>query len=208
MELDGWLQPLIQKLSPGERKKLSRDIGRKLAASQRNRIKAQKNPDGSSFESRKEKRPLKKPISFLYRKPGGSERVGSMVSFRDEGDRMIGYDIEARGIRTFLKNRVQFYMKPRHTSGGRKMKGFVRRKAMFSKIRQAKYLYGGGTEDAAYVQFVAEMSRIAEIHQYGKTARVESGGRRVNYPKRELLGFTEEDAAMIEDTIFRHLESK
>jgi phage gpG-like protein len=203
-ELEGWLDTLIKQLSAGERKKLAAQIGRKLRKSQITRIKAQKNPDGSRFAKRAEKqKPINKPISFIYRK----DRLASMVSFRDEGDRMIGYDIEAGGIRTFLKSRVRFYMKPRHTSG-RKMRGFVRRKAMFSKIRQAKYLKGGGDAEGAYVEFVSKISHIARIHQFGKTGPVEQDGPEASYPQRHLLGFTADDVEMIKDTILDHLSGR
>ena len=39
-----WLAPLIEKLSPGERRQLARQIARENRISQRERIKAQRNP--------------------------------------------------------------------------------------------------------------------------------------------------------------------
>ncbi len=47
-----WLAPLIEKLSPGERRQLARQIARENRISQRERIKAQRNPDGSAYQPR------------------------------------------------------------------------------------------------------------------------------------------------------------
>ncbi|ERS88739.1 phage virion morphogenesis protein [Halomonas sp. PBN3] len=51
--LEDWAAPLLERLQPGERRKLARDIARELRKRQAARIKAQKNPDGSPFEPRK-----------------------------------------------------------------------------------------------------------------------------------------------------------
>ena len=52
-DLQDWVKPLLEKLEPGQRRKLSRSIGQQLRKSQRARIASQKNPDGSPFEPRK-----------------------------------------------------------------------------------------------------------------------------------------------------------
>lgn len=44
---------LLKNISPQQRKTLAQQIGRQLAQSQRQRIKSQKNPDGSAFEPRR-----------------------------------------------------------------------------------------------------------------------------------------------------------
>lgn len=205
--LEGWAEPLLKRLEPKARKKLMSDIGRRLAKSQRDRIKRQKNPDGSTFAPRSPKETINKPISFQYKKPTGVERVASMVSFRDEGDRMIGYDREVGGIRTFLKTRVEYYMKPRHTGGSlRGQRGGIRRKPMFTKIRQARYLKTqSATQDGVTVGFVSGVARLARVHQFGLRAPAEEGGRNVQYPQRRLLGLTAEDSTMIEDALLDSL---
>ncbi|ATP85854.1 phage virion morphogenesis protein [Acinetobacter baumannii] len=48
-----YLQPLLDRLSAGERAKLAKNIGRDLRTSQRQRITAQQNPDGSAFTARR-----------------------------------------------------------------------------------------------------------------------------------------------------------
>jgi phage virion morphogenesis protein len=209
-QISNWLGPTVQALGDKERRKLSRKIGLALAKSNRDRIKAQVDPRGRRFKPRKEKKPINKPVKFLYEKPGGNKRVGSMVSFRDEGDRMIGYDREAGGIRTFLKRRVQFYMRPDPggASGGglRGKRGGIRRKAMFTKIRRAqnlRMLHAGA--DSVAVGFVRSVAGIASVHQQGSRLRMEHHGAMAEYPERKLLGLSRTDLSMIEDMVLDHI---
>lgn len=51
-QLEQWIAPLINKLSPKERRLLAREVARDLRLANRNRIKAQTNPDGTPFEPR------------------------------------------------------------------------------------------------------------------------------------------------------------
>jgi len=51
--LEDWVAPLLRKLTPAERRKLSRQVALDLRRAQRNRIRANRNPDGSAFEPRK-----------------------------------------------------------------------------------------------------------------------------------------------------------
>ncbi|MGL4938746.1 phage virion morphogenesis protein [Shewanella sp.] len=84
---------LIQQLSPAARKQLSRDIARRLRASQAQRIKQNAAPDGSAFAARKpqpdwakrsgaikKKLMFQKIIRQKYLKPTYSEQ-GASVGF-------------------------------------------------------------------------------------------------------------------------------
>lgn len=51
--LEGWLSPLLQKLTPAERKGLSRQVARELRAANVATMKAQQAPDGTPWEPRK-----------------------------------------------------------------------------------------------------------------------------------------------------------
>jgi phage virion morphogenesis protein len=205
-QLEEWVAPLLQKMEPGERRKLARRLSQDVARAQRERIKAQKNPDGTPFASRKPRQePKNYPVRFVYRKPGGDERVASMSSYRDTGLSMTGYDKEAGGIRTFRKGRIRNYLKPE--SGGspmRRQQGRIRRQAMFSKIRQAKYLKSNATPEAAIVGFVGQVARIAEAHQLGLRDQVRPGGPKVQYPRRELLGLSDADIVMIQHQLIEY----
>ncbi|WP_330149730.1 phage virion morphogenesis protein [Shewanella xiamenensis] len=59
---------LIQQLSPAARKQLSRDIARRLRATQAQRIKQNTAPDGSAFEARKPQPAWAKRIGAIKRK--------------------------------------------------------------------------------------------------------------------------------------------
>ena len=59
---------LIQQLSPAARKQLSRDIARRLRATQAQRIKQNTAPDGSAFEARKPLPAWAKRIGAIKRK--------------------------------------------------------------------------------------------------------------------------------------------
>lgn len=59
---------LIQQLSPTARKQLSRDISRRLRASQAQRIKQNNAPDGSAFEARKPQPTWAKRLGAIKKK--------------------------------------------------------------------------------------------------------------------------------------------
>lgn len=52
-QLEDWTAPLLAKLSSGQRAKLASEIARDLRHSQQQRIKEQRNPDGSAYAPRK-----------------------------------------------------------------------------------------------------------------------------------------------------------
>lgn len=141
-QLEEWLTPLINKLSPKERRILAREVARDLRITNRERIKAQTNPDGTPFEPR-----------------------------------------------TQLRGRS----------------GRIRRKAMFTKLRTAKYLKIKTSADEASVGFVGQVARIARVHHYGLRDKVEKGGPQHQYARRELVGITHKDEETIRKIIVSHL---
>lgn len=143
--LAGWVEPLIQKLEPAERRKLMKAVSRDLRQANQERIKQQQGPDGQNWEPRK----------------------------------------------------------PRKLRG---KKGFVRKKAMFTKLRTAKYLKINTSPDSAGLSFTGLSGRIAAIHHYGLRAKVDKNGPTYDYPARELLGFSRSDPERIADRILNHIE--
>lgn len=91
----------------------------------------------------------------------------------------------------------------RKPSRFRAKSGTIRR-AMFSKLRTARWLKTGATPEAATVGFVSRVGRIAAVHQYGLRDRVRPGID-TTYPRRQLLGFTRQDEEEITDTVLEHL---
>lgn len=143
--LEDWVQPLIAQLDRKARRQLARKVALELRRSQRERIKAQRNPDGTPYEPRK----------------------------------------------------------PQH----RAQQGAIRRQAMFSKIRTAKYLKARGSAEAAEVGFTGHVARIADIHQKGRRAMVDRDGPRIRYPERRLIGYTDGDRERVMETVLQHLDT-
>ena len=143
LELANYLQPLLERLSMGERAKLAKQIGRDLRKSQGKRISEQKNPDGSSYTPRRKRL--------------------------------------------------------------REQKGKIKRK-MFTKIKNTSNLKVLSNADSIAIGFVGRVARIARVHQEGLKDRAEKGAPDVVYPKRELLGFTEQDIKLVEDSFLKHIK--
>jgi len=145
-ELADWAGPLLARLDAKERRALARSLARELRRGQRERIKAQRNPDGSEFA-------------------------------------------------------------PRQPQKWRARQGGIRRRAMFGKLATAKWLKATAQDDTAVVGFFGNVARIAKTHQYGLRDRVDRNGPTIEYPQRELLGFTEADRTRIRDALIEHLAS-
>ena len=87
-----------------------------------------------------------------------------------------------------------------------KKKGRIKRKAMFAKLRTAKYLKVRSNANEVAVGFTESSSIIANIHQYGLIGTVnKKHGLKVQYAQRELLGFGKQDLDLIEDLIIEQL---
>lgn len=143
LELANYLQPLLERLSMGERARLAKQIGRDLRKSQGKRISEQKNPDGPSYTPRRKRL--------------------------------------------------------------REQKGKIKRK-MFTKIKNTSNLKVLSNADSIAIGFVGRVARIARVHQEGLKDRAEKGAPDVVYPKRELLGFTEQDIKLVEDSFLKHIK--
>lgn len=136
---DDKLAGLLASLSPAGRCKMAAEIAKKMRASQQQRIKQQKAPDGTPYAARK-----RQPV--------------------------------------------------------RGKKGRVKRE-MFAKLRTARYLKTNGSPDAAVVEFVGRVQRIARIHQEGLKDKPSRYSKRVQYNARELLGFSSADFQVVEGVI-------
>lgn len=77
---------------------------------------------------------------------------------------------------------------------------------MFRRLRTPKFLSIETDADQGEVGFSGAAARIGLVHQEGRRDRVSrrQGAPEVQYPARVLLGFTEEERAMIMDMILDH----
>lgn len=81
----------------------------------------------------------------------------------------------------------------------------LRDRAMFSKLRAARYLKAQGNSDAAVVEFVGRVQRMANVHHYGLRDRPTPHSEAVKYDARPLLGFNSRIMNIIEVEIINHL---
>lgn len=87
-------------------------------------------------------------------------------------------------------------------------KGSIRRRAMFAKLRTAKYLRTSASAEDLTVGFIGRAARIARVHQDGLNDRVAPNGVTVRYASRVLLGFTDTDVNTIADSLLKHLAGR
>ncbi|OWB27319.1 phage virion morphogenesis protein, partial [Xanthomonas oryzae] len=85
--------------------------------------------------------------------------------------------------------------------------GRVKRKKMFAKLRQAKFLKVSASPNEVCVGFMGRVSRIASVHQDGQMDAVRPSGPRVRYLKRTLLGVSKSDRAGIRSSILDQFNS-
>ncbi|HEJ7103047.1 TPA: phage virion morphogenesis protein [Serratia marcescens] len=81
----------------------------------------------------------------------------------------------------------------------------LRDRAMFSKLRTARYLKAQGNSDAAVVEFVGRVKRMVNVHHYGLRDRPTLHSEAVKYEARPLLGFGPDDVKIIETAVIEHL---
>lgn len=91
--------------------------------------------------------------------------------------------------------------KPAGQSKARRRKGTIRRKAMFSKLRLAKFLKSGAGPDEAWIGFAGRAASIARVHQEGLSDAPTRGGKKVRYIQRVLLGLTGTEQERILDLL-------
>lgn len=94
---------------------------------------------------------------------------------------------------------------PRKPKMLRGKKGGIRKKAMFTKLRTAKYLKVRTTTDSAGLSFTGISGRIAATHHYGLRAKVDKDGPIYDYPARPLLGTSRKDLEIIADRVLEHI---
>lgn len=94
--------------------------------------------------------------------------------------------------------------KPRKEFG--KKKGRIKRKAMFAKLRTARYFKIQSNANEVSVGFNGSSAMIAKVHQYGlMSGPSKTKDFKVRYAQRELLGFSQSDLDIIEDLVIEQL---
>ncbi len=96
---------------------------------------------------------------------------------------------------------------PRKRKNLRGKKGRIKRKKgrMFEKMRAAKHMKLQNDANQITIGFIDQVGRVARIHHYGLRDRISSKVTSYQYPERRLLGFGQEDQALICDSLLHHL---
>lgn len=94
MQLEGWLQPLLDRLTDAERRKLALDIARELRRENAATIRAQHGPDGEAWAPRKNAlrdqrgQLRKRKAQSMFTKMAGAKHLRAQV---EGGDAVVGF---------------------------------------------------------------------------------------------------------------------
>lgn len=200
--VEAWAEALLRSIKPAQRVRLARHMARVLRTQNVKRMRAQTDAEGQKWEPRKRPREANNPIRKLYlKKKDGDVRELEMSSWRHSGDRIIGYDKEAGGIRTMLDDNI-LADKPTkfpHTQGATRKA----RSEMFRRIRARLRTVATGNEAALMPD--PKHLRIARVHHFGGADEVTRGGPIYDYPARPLIGFASEDEAHLREALAEYL---
>lgn len=146
-------------------------------------------------------------------KPFEDKLAGLIGALSPAGRRKLAAAI-AKALRKSQQQRIKLQKAPdgspyqaRKRQPLRAKKGRIKR-AMFQKLRAARYMKASGRNDAAVVEFTGKVQRIARVHQYGLKDRPNPHTRDVQYAERELLGFASENNLLIERLCIEHINRK
>lgn len=143
-------------------------------------------------------------------KPFEEKLKGLLDAMSPAARRRLAVDI-AKRLRQSQQQRIKSQKAPDGTAYAprkpqriREKKGRVKRE-MFAKIRANNYLKASGNNNAAVVGFTGKVQRIARVHQLGLRSKMSPNGREVQYPERQLVGFSQEDIEIVQDSIINSL---
>ncbi|HEJ0381769.1 phage virion morphogenesis protein [Enterobacter ludwigii] len=143
-------------------------------------------------------------------KPFDDKLAGLLASLSPAGRRKLAGEI-AKELRKSQQQRIKQQKAPdgslyqaRKRQPLRAKTGRIKR-AMFQKLRASRYMKATGRENSAVVEFTGKVQRIARVHHYGLKDRPNPHAKDVQYPERQLLGFSREDKQLVETLIIKHL---
>lgn len=143
-------------------------------------------------------------------KPFDDQLAGLIGALSPRGRRKLAAAI-AKELRKSQQQRIKLQKAPdgspyqaRKRQPLRAKSGRIKR-AMFQKLRTARYMKASGRNDAAVVEFTGKVQRIARVHQLGLKDRPNPHSIDVQYPERRLLGPSYADKRLVEELIVKHL---
>ncbi|MEQ9945253.1 phage virion morphogenesis protein [Pectobacterium aroidearum] len=146
-------------------------------------------------------------------KPFDDKLAGLLASLSASGRRKLAGTV-AKALRGSQQQHIKAQTSPDGTAyAPRKAqpikgkKGRVKRQ-MFQKLRTAKYLKASGTAEAASVEFIGRVQRMARVHHYGLRDRPSRNGGDVQYEARPLLGFSKQEIREVEGLLIENLSKR
>jgi phage virion morphogenesis protein len=137
--------------------------------------------------------------------------AGALLAKLEPGARRKLNQEIARDLRRNQQQRIAAQRNPDGTPYAKRKPRQLRGKAgrikrqMFTKLRQAKHLKLQSTPNSIAIGFLARTTRIARVHQEGLRDRPGKGTADIQYERRELLGFSDQDLELIRDRLLDHL---
>lgn len=145
-------------------------------------------------------------------KPFEDKLAGLIAALSPTARRKMTAEI-AKELRTSQQQRIKRQQAPDGTPyAARKRqpvkgkKGRVKR-AMFTKLRTNRYMKTKGTNDAAVVEFVGRVQRMARVHQEGLRDKPNRYSAGVQYEERPLLGVSKQNEQLVSEVIINHLNN-
>lgn len=146
-------------------------------------------------------------------KPFEDKLAGLIASLSPAARRRMTAEI-AKELRASQQQRIKRQQAPDGTPyAARKRqpvkgkKGRVKRE-MFTKLRTNRYMKAKGSNEAAVVEFVGRVQRMARVHQDGLKDRPNRYSDGVNYEERQLLGINKGDSNIVEEIVMSYLYKK
>ncbi|WP_318371842.1 phage virion morphogenesis protein [Enterobacter sp.] len=142
------------------------------------------------------------------------ERLAALIAaLSPAGRRRMSMDI-AKKLRQEQQQRIKAQLAPDGTPYTPRKRQPIKgkknrvRKEMFAKLRASRYMKATGDDSAAAVEFTGKVQRIARVHQSGLKDKPGRNSPAVQYPERQLLGFSEENLRQVESLIVKHLSNQ
>lgn len=201
--LDQYFSDILAGVSPAGRARTARTVGKMLRISQQQRIRAQRNPDGSEYPARRRKKMrTQQGIAFIWE--GQLRRLKNWHSGRGKyGKTITGFDEDRNEVRTFYRADIERYTEI-NTRAGQSPRTV--KTPMFVKLRTSRFMKMKATAEGAEISYSGMAARIARVHQYGLRDQVGPGAF-AKYPQRELLGISRADEALIRSTVINSFGS-
>ncbi len=143
-------------------------------------------------------------------KPFDDALAGLIANLSPKARKALAVTV-AKRLRASQQQRIKRQQAPdgtpyaaRKSQPVRNPKGRIKRE-MFVKLRAARYMKANSSPNDAVVEFAGRVKRMAAVHHFGLRDRPNAHSKDVQYDERPLLGFSQQDIAMVESAVMESL---